>query len=46
LRNGVHAILHKPFTQYELLHILNRAISLQGKTSGMSGSPVLEKVRS
>ena len=27
LRDGAYAILHKPFTQYELLHVLNRAIT-------------------
>ncbi len=45
LRNGAHAILHKPFTQYEILHILNRALSLKPKISSLLGHPVLEEVR-
>ena len=33
MRDGAVAILHKPFTQHELFHMLNRAISLQSKIS-------------
>ncbi len=45
LQNRAHAILHKPFTQYELLHILNRALSLQPNISALSAHPGLEEVR-
>ena len=45
LRNGAHAILHKPFTPYELLHILNRALSHQPKISSLLENPVLVEVR-
>ena len=45
IRDGAFAILHKPFTQHELFHILNRAISLQSKISNFSGSLVRDEVR-
>jgi len=46
LRDGALAILYKPYMQHELLHILNRALSLRAKIPVLSGNPVLEKVLS
>ena len=46
MRDGAFAILHKPFTQHELFHILNRAISLQCKIPNFLESLALDEVRS
>lgn len=44
-RDGAFAILYKPYSPRELLHILNRAISIQTKSSVVSENPVLGAYR-
>ncbi len=43
-RNGALAILYKPYSPQELLHILHRAISLQTTRAVFSGNPVLTDI--
>ncbi|MDH4192610.1 MAG: response regulator [Nitrospirota bacterium] len=46
LRDGALAIIYKPYTPQELLHILNRSISLLPKSSVLSVNSVFEEILS